>query len=141
MNSTLAVSLTSFMMFATVRAGAQRRDSEVSPKRLGTVPQEGGKTLNGRTNCEGAAHAAVQLAPFCGTSRVPLPGPRCVLRRQFVTAADVADDFAQVRLGVDQRAAVGDEAAQHGAVALEQLVGEFDHAGVGPAVLAHAEQF
>ncbi len=47
MNSTLAVSLTSFMMFATVRAGAQRRDSEVSPKRLGTVPQEGGKTLNG----------------------------------------------------------------------------------------------
>ena len=45
-----------------------------------------------------------------------------------------------MRLGLQQGAAVGHEAAQHGAVALQQLVGELDHAGVRPAVLAHAEQ-
>ena len=62
------------------------------------------------------------------------------LRRQLVAAADVADDLAQVRLGLQQCPAVGDETAQHGAVALQQPVGEFDHVGIRPAVLAQAQQ-
>src|SRR4029077_16999056 len=46
----------------------------------------------------------------------------------------------QVRLGLDQRAAIGEQAAKQGAVALQQLVGELDHARVRPAVLAALEQ-
>jgi hypothetical protein len=46
----------------------------------------------------------------------------------------------RMRLGLDQRPAIGDQAAHQGAVALEQLVGELDHAGVGPAMLAQLQQ-
>src|SRR5260221_11349421 len=49
------------------------------------------------------------------------------LDRQLVAAADVADDLAQMRLGLDQRAAIGEQAAEQRAVALQQLVGELDH--------------
>ncbi len=47
---------------------------------------------------------------------------------------------SQVRLLLQEGAAVGQKTAQQGAVALEQRVGELDHTRVGPAVLAHAQK-
>ncbi|MEI7874769.1 MAG: hypothetical protein WCK95_21755 [Alphaproteobacteria bacterium] len=68
MNRVSAALPPSFMMFAA----AQVRDSGLFPKRLGAVPRETIKMLKRPDNYEGAAHAAAQLAPFCGTFRVPL---------------------------------------------------------------------
>ena len=79
----------------------------------------------------GPLHAAQRLhrsdhAGRCAAARehrgadAGVPPLRRSQHRQFVTAADVADDLAEVRLRLEQGAPIGDQSAQHRAVALQQ---------------------
>lgn len=52
-------------------AAAQPRDSGLSAMALGAVPTAAANLLQDGTNLPVAAHAAAQLAGFCGTFRVP----------------------------------------------------------------------
>src|SRR5215472_16230916 len=62
------------------------------------------------------------------------------LVRQLVAAADAEDELGKMRAPAQQRAAVGDEALAQGTPALEQPVGDIDHAGVGPGLVADVQQ-
>jgi len=66
----------SFMMFATAGIGEQGRDSGLCRSVRGAVPDGRGKSLISTGVLRRAAQAAARLAAFCGTFRVPLPGPR-----------------------------------------------------------------
>src|SRR5947208_16177918 len=112
---------------------AARPTSTSRPRARSSMPASACRPIARRAPCP---RATARCWPS-STAGSPRTDP---LDRQLVAAADVADDLAQMRLGLDERAAIGEQARQQRAVALQQLVGELDHARVRPAVLAQLEQ-